>query len=46
MKNELSTISYLNSLLINDESQDVKEAEEYLEKNEFLIKNIKINKHY
>ena len=45
MKNELSTISYLNSLLINDESQDVKEAEEYLEKNEFLIKNIKINKH-
>jgi len=46
MKNELSTISYLNNLLINDESQDVKEAEEYLEKNEFLIKNIKINKHY
>jgi len=45
MKNELSTISYLNNLLINDESQDVKEAEEYLEKNEFLIKNIKINKH-
>jgi len=41
----LSNVAYIDSQLINDESQDVKEEVEYIEKNKNLIKNIKLNKY-